>query len=196
MNNYDKMLQAAQERCAEFEMAALAAKAGVEDTPEYIKTKFFGQTVLVCKADGAMTVEGRTASFEEALSVYDWLCDRKDNAVESGTYCTVSNLPGVFVGGKGLGMEMPKLARRIHEAPKAFADAMQAMGAEQLSLGDLGFRLEIFPGLSVCLKFYFGDEEFPPKLTLLWDRNMLQFVRYETVYYIAGCLHDRLITLL
>ena len=173
-------------------MAALAAKAGVEDTPAHLKTKFFGQAVLIRKCDGAVTVDGRRASFEEALSVYDWLCDRRDGAAAKGAYCPVGSLPGVFVGGKGLGMELPKLARRIHEAPDAFANAARAMGAEQLPLGDLGFRFEIFPGLSVCLKFYFGDEDFPPKLTLLWDENILQFVRYETVYYIAGCLSQRL----
>ena len=31
MNNYDKMLADAQRRCAGYDMAALAAKAGVED---------------------------------------------------------------------------------------------------------------------------------------------------------------------
>ena len=196
MNNYDKMLQAAQARCAGYDMAVLAAKSGVEDTPAHLKSKLFGQTVLVNKTDGAVTVDGRAASFEQALSVYDWLCDRRDDAVASGAYCPVSSLPGVFVGGKGLGMEMPKLEKRIHEAPDAFVSAMKIMGAEQIALGDLGWKLDIFPKLSMCLKFYYGDEEFPPQLTLLWDKNSLQFVRYETLYYIAGCLHDRLITLL
>jgi len=50
----------------------------------------------------------------------------------------------------------------------------------------------IFPDLSMQLKFYFADEEFPPSLTFLWDKNILDFVRYETVYYIAGVLRDRL----
>ena len=93
MNNYDKMLQAAQARCAGFDMAALAVKAGVEDTPNHLKTKFFGQTVLVSKADGAVTVDGRPADFGQALSIYDWLCDRPDDARESGEYCPVGSLP-------------------------------------------------------------------------------------------------------
>ena len=56
-----------------------------------------------------------------------------------------------------------------------------------------GIGLPVFPGVSMCLKFYFADEEFPPQLTFLWDKNMLQFVRYETVYYIAGCIRERLL---
>ena len=42
------------------------------------------------------------------------------------------------------------------------------------------------------LKFYHSDEDFPPSVTLLWDENMLQFVYYETVFYIAGVLLRRL----
>ena len=49
MNNYEKMLQSAQVRCAGYDMAALAVKPGVEDMPEHLKTKFIGQDVLVSK---------------------------------------------------------------------------------------------------------------------------------------------------
>ena len=192
MNNYDKMLQAAQARCARFDMAALAVKSGVEDTPTQLKTNFFGQTVLVSKADGAVTVDGTAASFGQALSVYDWLCDRKADAASSGEFCPVSSLPGVYVSGKGLGMQMPTLAKRIHEDPLAFSKIMRTLGAAEIPLGDMGWKMDIFPGFPMQLKFYFGDDEFAPQLTLLWDKNSLQFVRYETLYYIAGCLHERL----
>ena len=196
MNNYDKMLADAQKRCAGYDMAALAAKPGVEDTPEYLKTKFIGQDVLITKADGAVTVDGRAASFGEALSVYDWLCDRKVDAAPAGTYCPVSSLPGVYVSGKGLGMQMPTLSKGIDENPGLFRAGMAAIGAREIPLGDLGWQLDIFPGFPMQLKFYFGDDEFPPQLTLMWDQNSLQFVRYETLYYIAGCLHARLNSLM
>ncbi len=195
MNNYDKMLADAQKRCAGYDMAALAAKPGVEDMPEHLKTKFIGQEVQVFKADGAVTVDGRPATFGQALSVYDWLCDRKADAVASGDFCPVSSLPGVYASGKGLGMNMPTLSKRIHEEPERFRAVMAALGAHKLDLGDIGYRLDVFPDLPMCLKFYFGDEEFPPQLSLLWDKNSLRFVRYETIYYIAGCLHERLKTL-
>ena len=55
-------------------------------------------------------------------------------------------------------------------------------------MGDLGFRFPVFGDLSVILKFYRADEDFPASLTLLWDENMLQFVFYETVFYMAGHL--------
>ena len=192
MNNYDKMLADAQKRCAGYDMAALAAKPGVEDTPEALKTCFLGQAVRIRKADAQVTVNGEKADFGQALSVYDWLCDRKSYAAASGIFCSVSNLPGVYVSGKGLGMQMPTLSGRIDRDPAQFRAAMARIGAKQIPLGDLGWQLDIFPGFPMQLKFYFGDDEFPPQLTLMWDQNSLQFVRYETLYYIAGCLHERL----
>lgn len=196
MNNYEIALAAAQRQCAGYDMALLATQNGVEDSQDYLRTCFFGQEVLIRKSDAAVTLDGKPANFGQALSVYDWLCDRKADAVAAGEFCPVSSLSGVYVSGKGLGMEMPTLSKRIHDAPEKFRAVMAALGAQELVLGDLGYRLNIFPDLPMCLKFYFADEEFPPSLTLLWDKNILRFVRYETVYYIAGCLHERLRQLL
>lgn len=196
MNNYDKMLADAQKRCAGYDMTALAAKPGVKDTPTHLKTCFLGQEVRICKADAAVTVDGKPADFGQGLSIYDWLCDRRVDAVAAGEFCPVSSLDRVYVSGKGLGMQMPTLSRRIHEAPERFRAVMASLHAREVGLGDMGYRLDVFPDLPVCLKFYFGDEEFPPTLNLLWDKNSLQFVRYETLYYIAGCLHARLASLI
>lgn len=196
MNNYDKMLADAQKRCAGYDMAALAAKPGVKDMPGYLMTCFLGQEVRIRKADAQVTVNGEKADFGQALSVYDWLCDRKSYAASAGSFCSVSNLPGVYVSGKGLGMQMPALSGRIDRDPEQFRAAMAAIGAKQIPLGDLGWQLDIFPGFPMQLKFYFSDDEFPPQLNLMWDHNSLQFVRYETLYYIAGCLHGRLKSLM
>ena len=196
MNNYERMLDAARMRCSGYDMALLAAKPGVEDRGAYLRTSFFTQEVLVHKETAAVTVDGRPADFGEGLSVYDWLCDRKPGAAASGEYCLVSSLPGVVVSGSGLNMAMPILAEKIHCNNAGFISCMEAMGGERICLGDLGYRLAIFPDFSMALKFYFGDEEFQPELTLLWDKNALQFVRYETLYYIAGCLRNRLLRMM
>ena len=55
-----------------------------------------------------------------------------------------------------------------------------------VALGDMGFRFPVFGPLSVIVKFYRADEDFPASITFLWDENMLSFVFYETVFYVAG----------
>ena len=59
-------------------------------------------------------------------------------------------------------------------------------------MGDIGFCFPLFADLKVQLKFYHSDEDFPATITLLWEENMLSYVYYETVFYIAGVLLCRL----
>ncbi len=193
MNNYDRMLLAARQRFLEYDPITLGQKPGVTDQGSELITCFLGQRAEIRKEDGQILLDGRVAGFSEGLSVLDWLCDRKPDATASLEFCLIGSLPGVYVGGGSLSMDMPRLAMTIDQTPEKFQAACLELGGLPENLGDMGFRLEIFPDLPMCLKFYFGDEEFPPQLTLLWDRNMLRFVRYETVYYIADCLQARLL---
>lgn len=196
MNNYDRMLLAARQRFLEYDPQLLGQKPGVTDLGSELSTCFLGQQIIIRKTDGRICVDGRNAGFGEGLSILDWLCDRKSDAVASMEFCPIGSLPGIYVGGGNLSMDMPKLAQTIHERPETFRLACVHLHAEPQKMGDIGFQLQIFPDLPMCLKFYFGDDEFPPQLTLLWDKHILQFVRYETVYYIAGCLHARLLQLM
>ena len=192
MDNYATMLDAARQHFLEYDIGLLTARNGVTDRSEYLHTRFFAEEVLIHKRTGHITVSGREAAFAEGLSIYDWLCDRKADAVAAEEFCTVNSLPGVLVSGSGLMMRAPRLAVMIDAAPETFQKCCVALEGTAVPFGDLGFRLPVFPDLPMVLKFYFGDGEFAPTMTFLWDRNILRFIRYETVYYIAGCLERRL----
>lgn len=59
-----------------------------------------------------------------------------------------------------------------------------------IAVGDIGFQFPLFVYLSVILKFYHSDEDFPASITQLGDKNLLRYIYYETVFYIAGFLLD------
>jgi len=193
MNNYEISLQNAMKRFCGYDMNVLARKVGITDRGEYFETRFFGMETSICKETGAVTVDGQPADFCEGLSVFDWLCDGKADAKAAGQFCPVSSLPGVLVRGQGLLMESPELAREIDHQPEKFQAVCKNLGGKILDIGDFGVQIDIFPDLPMQMKFYHSDEEFPPSLTFLWDRNILNFVRYETVYYICGALKKHLL---
>ncbi len=191
MDNYDVMRRAAEARFLTYDNALLAKKPGVTDKENCLCTFFLGKPVEISKETGVIFFpeEGRCGNFGETLTILDWLCDRKDYATASHTFCPVSSLPGVFSsGGGGLVMNPAPLAAKIDQNPEKFCRACEKMGGKPVNIGDLGYELQAFPDLPLQLKFYFSDEEFPASMTLLWDQNILQFIRYETVYYLAGCL--------
>ena len=185
-------MEAARRRFTGYDMDILASRAGVTDLGDRFETRFFERKVLICKATGDMTVDGRAADFGETLSVFDWLCDAKPDAGAAGAYCPVSHLSRVYVSGSGLSMTGDAFAERIQQHPEHFRTACEKMGGRAVPLGDMGYEIPVFSDLSMCLKFYFADEEFPATLSYLWDKNTLDFVRYETVYYMAGCLRGYL----
>ena len=190
MNNYDKLQKAAQQRFCGYDKNILAKKDGVCEDADHLYTRFFMQEVKIRKLDGEITVDGRPAGFGEALAVYDWLCDRRENACAVNEYCQVEQLASVHLSGGGLPITAPVLAQKIQMQPQRFAQLCRQMGGKEMQLGDIGCCVEIFPGLCVCIKFYYGDDEFAPSVSLLWDKNILQFVRYETVYYIAAACNS------
>ncbi len=193
INNYEISLQNAMKRFCGYDMTQLSQRPGVSDRGEYLQTSFLGMETRIYKKTGQVTVDGEPADFCEALSVFDWLCDGKPDAKDSDEFAPVSSLPGVLVRGQGLLMTAPELAKLIDDAPDQFRTICDSIGGQPVHGGDIACKIPIFPNLSMVLKFYHSDEEFPPDITFLWDKNILQFVRYETVYYIAGTIKKHLI---
>ena len=52
-----------------------------------------------------------------------------------------------------------------------FRSVMGELGAESADLGDVGVHLSIFPRLPVSLGFWAADDEFPARVTFLFDRS-------------------------
>ena len=183
------MRQDAKNRFLTYDREMLLKNPGVSPWERGVQTTFLGRAVFCdCRCGSITTNEGKDCDFSQVLSILDYICDRKTSAKASGEFCLVGSLPGVFVGGSGLVMKNGGLEQQIQKSPDTFRKACESLGGIATGAGDIGYRLHIFPDLCMEMKFYFADEDFPPQLTFLWDKNILQFVRYETVYYIAGCL--------
>ena len=54
------------------------------------------------------------------------------------------------------------------------------------------YTLDVFDFFPGCVRFWDADEEFPASLQFLWDANALDFLYYETLWYVMGEVLDRL----
>ena len=57
---------------------------------------------------------------------------------------------------------------------------------------DVTCKIPVTPFFPILLQFRDGDEEFPPRFTILWDRNTPAFLHFETTFYLQGDLLERL----
>lgn len=190
-NNY----ALAQERAAayflSFSQEELIQKWKLSCDENRINLRFLCKEYYICRKTGnVFASDGSAAGYDAALSIYDLLCHEGQDKKAAGRYAPVNSL-GIRYVGVDTGFYQG-IATEFDRNFAEFQAACLRLGGQVLSIGDVGFRFPIFADLKVQLKFYRGDEEFPASLTLLWDENTLQFVHYETVFYMAGVLLNRI----
>ena len=82
--------------------------------------------------------------------------------------------------------------RPLTRDPQALARAAQQLGAAPIAWGDVGFSLEIMDGLAIGVQFWQSDEDFPAQIRWFWDKNALDYLRYETMYYAVSLVRQGL----
>ena len=66
------------------------------------------------------------------------------------------------------------------------------ISGEALAGADGSYALPFFRDLRIAVQFWHGDDEFAPRLRVLWDANADQYLRYETMYYAISLIKSRL----
>lgn len=188
MNNYERSRDRAQEYFLGFDQNVIIDQWHLPFDDKWLYVDFLSRPYRICRSTGSVfrCWNGTQADFEEVLSIFDLLCHEGTGKHISGNFAPVNSLkdrPRAI----GVGTDFhTKTAALFDRDPDAFRKACLAMGGVPVPMGDLGFRFPVFRELELILKFYFSDEEFPAGLTLLWDDQSLQYLYYETIFYIAG----------
>jgi hypothetical protein len=68
--------------------------------------------------------------------------------------------------------------------PDAFLKTGKKLGGHEILYGDKGFALEVFPKVPVAFILWKGDDEFPPKIGILFDSTIESHLPLD----IIGCL--------
>jgi len=194
MDNYRLSRDRAQAFFLKFDQKKIIMDWDLPHDEAWLYTEFLGKSYRICRSSGMVerSWNGEQAEHGETLSIFDLLCHVGEDKRYSGRYAPVNSLKS---RPRAIGVETgfyTKTAVRFDADVERFCRACERLGAEAVDMGDVGYRFPVFQKLSVILKFYRGDEDFPASITLLWDENMLQFVYYETVFYIAGVLLQRI----
>lgn len=188
-DNYQISRDRAKAYFLKFDQERLISRWQLAHDEKTIRVTFLGREYAVCRESGTVRRcrDGSEAEHSEVLSIFDLLCHEGQEKWAAHRYAPVNSLKGRSAVGVGTDFNT-KIAGRFDADPDKFRNACLALGGTPVDMGDIGFRFPVFDELSVILKFYHADEDFPASVTLLWDENMLQFVFYETVFYIAGVL--------
>ena len=126
------------------------------------------------------------------MSIYDVLCDSKPDCHLSGRFVSLNSLKGTVFSSGTVGNIFQKYTGFFDGKTRELAKACEKLGGIPEKVGDVSYRLEIFPFLPAVFQFWYSDEEFPAMLKFMWDENILDYVHYETIFFMMSHVLSRL----
>ncbi len=199
-SNYDLQVDIGKRIFLENDQQRLICKFQLEADENYIYLTYLNTPCRISRKTG--TVEERAESgwwecrdYGTVMTVYDLLCYHKGETAPEllGQWCAVGTfvVTGVTETEGFTGKYAKLFDGRLDELRTA-CEKLGGVLQPPIAGADLTCRFSVTPFFPVMLQFWQSDEDFPPKLLLLWDRNTDRFMHFETTFYLQGDLLGRL----
>ena len=132
------------------------------------------------------------ADYNESMTIYDILCYSKDDCILSGNYCPVNMLKGT-VKSSDVGSNMFQKSADEFNGRLTELESVCSIFGEKLELkGDVAVKLYPFTFLPVIIQYWEADEEFPANLKFMFDENILDYMHFETIFFMTGHIVKRI----
>lgn len=197
ISNYQRTLLDMRERFLRYDPIPTAEKFSLAVDETYLYIPFVGRLHRVHRATGLVEYPDAHGVFHEAdynaaASIYDVLCCSRPDCALSGQFAPINSVAKNYHTKNLGGSLFDGCAPIFSEHPDRLEKALLSLGGVKAGKGDIAYCVNTFPFLPVRVQFWAADDEFPASLQLLWDLNTLDFLHYETTYYVAGHLLHRL----
>lgn len=199
-SNYDLQVDIAKGIFLEYGQEVMIRKFQLEAEIDWIFLTYLNTPCRISRKTGAVEeyIENRwqeCRSFSTVMTVYDLLCYHKGETAPglAGQWCAVGTF--VVTGVTETDTFTKKYATVFDGHTEELKLAAQRLGGilqPPMAGADVTCLIPVTPFFPVLLQFWEADEEFPPKLMLLWDRNTDRFLHFETTFYLQGDLLERL----
>ena len=195
-DNYALQVRQAQERFLTYDQSALIRKLDLAHDDYFLYIPMLSRPYRIRRATGDFEslVQGRWTpanSHGEVMTLLDLICDSRPDRCVSGRWKAMTAFGHMFHKDLAEGRRDP-FAVKFEADPECFRKACLALGGTPFPQGDIAYVLPFCDGLPLLVQLWFGDEEFPASLRLLWDENALMYLKYETMWFAKSLLLERL----
>lgn len=199
-SNYDLQVDIAKGIFLNYDQEQMIRKFCLEADEQWIHLAYLNIPCRIHRKNGTVKEYNQNKwqecrNFGTVMTIYDLLCYHKgaDAPALFGQWCAVGTF--VITGVTNTETFTKKYAALFDGYTNRLKTACEDFGGTILppvAGADLTCRFAVTPFFPVLLQFWESDEEFPPKLMLLWDRNTDRFLHFETTFYLQGDLLERL----
>lgn len=197
--NYETMRDQMQERFLKYDQKHMIDKFGLEADEAYLYIRFVGRSYRISRQTGRTEwsedgfLKCIPADYNEAMSIFDALCESKEGCRLSGRFCSLNQLKGTVQSAKGgPGDFYQNVSQYFDGRTELLRRACEMLGGKKEKIGDVSCLLYPFEFLPMMLQFWESDDEFPAQVKVMWDENVMDFVHYETTFFIVGHVFRRL----
>jgi hypothetical protein len=199
ISNYEITKRRVQKDFLKYDQEKMIQKFSLKADENYLYITFIGHSYRICRKSGYLEwsednfvtcVEG---DFNEALTIYDLLCDSKENCHAANDFINLNSLSSLQSSSKKLGDGLFHGEDKIFDhKEELFGNVCEKLGGIKAGKGDVAYELPLFDFLPCRIQFWNSDDEFDAQLQIFMDKNVLKFIRYETVWYAVSHLMKRL----
>jgi hypothetical protein len=197
--NYETAHRLAISRLAALDFRLQCRKAGAElvggGIPLQARLKFLDRTILVTHPAGEVVTEsGDDIPLWEKIITLHYLIHAQ-GASPSGDLVTYNDIPD----GR---LYYPNFVKRTSEIllpaygqkPEALISAALKLGGlERPGLGDYAVVIPALPRVAYVFILWQGDEEFPPQVNVVFDRNISDYLPAEDITVLANMIAVKLV---
>lgn len=189
-SNYEKMKNDMSKEFLRYDQKIMIEKFSLEYDEKFIYITFVARNYRINRVDGKVTWSNdsfqteNAADYNEVMTIYDVLCYSKADCHLKNEWVNIRSLSSIQGGSLTKGSDFFSGSGRYFDGKTdALKAACEKFNGRLTSKGDVAYELDLFPFLPVVLRFWDSDDEFPASLQLLLDKNILDYMHYETLMF-------------
>jgi hypothetical protein len=143
---------------------------------------------------GVTSLRGDVPSVSVKILLLIYLT-RASGRPEAGVWISYRDLPNTVSKSKSFEEAVARVAKTFSGDSDRLERTLRSLGGRPAdsSSADKTFHIQVLPRVSVLLLFWDEEEEFPARVSLLLDREVLDYLDQEAIVFMAEALAARLL---
>lgn len=197
-NNYEQMRNQMRGEFVKFDQQRMIDKFSLRYDDDFLYLDFVGRPNRIQRRSGVVEWSdngfrtAHEADYNASMTIYDVLCCSKENCSLSGNFYPVNMLKGTVKSSAVGSSFFQKSADSFQGRTEELRRACLQLGKPLRMGGDVAAVLYPFSFLPVTLQYWEADEEFPANLKFMFDENILDYMHFETTFFMVGHMISRI----
>ncbi len=193
---YELAYRLACEQLASMDVEEICRKTGAQpiDSSKII-VEYLNQSYLVALPSGEISLwdDDKEVPLTDKILILHYLTSAKDTPA-SNRLITFKQLPGcasyfpVFSQ-----LTITPLLNHFDKEPELLINAAAKLGGHKAGYGDVSVTINAFPHVPIILILWRGDDEFPPRGSIIFDSSISDYLSADDIIYLCATIVWKLI---